>query len=397
MKAPRVLFVHNRYRLPGGEDAVVDAEIELLKNRGHEVEIYIRDNHELEGMRPFDALAQTVWSRRSWRDVQWLIGAFRPDVIHVHNTFARVSSSIYWAAARAGVPVVQTLHNFRLMCVQAMFLQNDNVCEDCLGRVPWRGVVRKCYRGSHLESAALAATLGVHRALGTFRDKVTRYIALTEFCRRKFIEGGLPASRVTVKPNFADIAHPGDGPRSGGLYVGRLSSEKGLATLMAALELLPGIVLDVIGDGPEAARVRDHPGLKLRGWLSHEEIYARMRGASYLVMPSIWYENFPRTLIEAFGNGLPIIASHRGSLLELVDHGCTGLLFRPGSAEDLAQHIGWAETHSGAMRLMGTNARRKYEDEFTPDRNYERMMAIYRDAIAAAKPATEPPAKMRAA
>jgi glycosyltransferase involved in cell wall biosynthesis len=393
----RVLFVHNRYRLPGGEDAVVDAEIELLRSRGHEVEVYIRDNHELEGMQPLAAFVQTVWSRRSSQDIDGLIRAFHPDVIHVHNTFARVSSSIYWAAARAGVPVVQTLHNFRLMCVQAMFLQNDEVCEDCLGRVPWRGVLRKCYRRSHLESAALAATLGVHRALGTFRDKVTRYIALTEFCRGKFIEGGLPASRVVVKPNFAEVAPPDDVPRRGGLYVGRLSSEKGMATLMAALELLPGTVLDVIGDGPEAARVRDHPGLSLQGWLSHEEIYARMRSASYLVMPSIWYENFPRTLVEAFGNGLPVVASHRGSLLELVDHGCTGLLFQPGSAEDLAQHIGWAETHSGAMRVMGTNARRKYEDEFTPDRNYERMMAIYHDAIAAAKAGLGPAANMMAA
>ena len=393
MNALRVLVVHNRYRLPGGEDAVVDSEIELLKSRGHEVETYLRDNRELEGMRPIHAFAQSVWSRRSWRDVSDLIGAFRPDVIHAHNTFARVSSSVYWAAARAGVPVVQTLHNFRLMCVQAMFLQNDQVCEDCLGHVPWRGVVRKCYRRSRLGSAALATALGVHRALGTFRDKVTRYVALTEFCRRKFIEGGLPPRRVAVKPNFADVPHPGDGPRRGGLYVGRLSPEKGMATLLAALDLLPGTVIDVIGDGPDAGKVGAHPRLNLLGWLSHEEIYARMRGASYLVMPSIWYENFPRTLIEAFGNALPVVASHRGSLLELVDHGCTGLLFRPGCAEDLAQHIGWAETHSAAMRVMGMNARRKYEDEFTPDRNYERMMAIYRDAMAEAGPAAD----MRAA
>jgi glycosyltransferase involved in cell wall biosynthesis len=385
MNKPRILVVHNRYQLPGGEDTVVNAEIELLRRNGHEVETYLRDNQELQDMKSIDAFSESLWSRRTNNDIAKIANAFRPDVLHVHNTFARVSSSIYWVASRIGVPVVQTLHNFRLMCVQAMFLHGNQVCEDCLGRVPWRGVTRRCYRNSGLQSAALAAMLGVHRVLGTYRDKVTRYIALNEFCRRKFIEGGLPASRIAVKPNFADIARPVQTRREGGLYVGRLSAEKGMGTLLHALKELPGVTIDVIGAGPEQGRLEGHPQLRLLGWRKPEEIYERMRSASYLVMPSIWYENFPRTLVEAYANGLPVIASHLGAMAELIDHGHTGLLFTSGSAQDLARHLAWAEAFPAKMRAMGANARTRYEENFTPDRNYRQLADIYRDAIAEMK------------
>ncbi|HEY4301721.1 MAG TPA: glycosyltransferase family 4 protein [Candidatus Didemnitutus sp.] len=382
MNAKRILVIHNRYQQPGGEDAVVDAEVALLRGRGHEVETYIRDNHELEDMSSVSAFAETLWSRRAWSDIVRMAHRFRPDIIHVHNTFALVSSSVYWAAARAAVPVVQTLHNFRLLCVQAMFLQQGKLCEDCVGRVPWRGVVRKCYRDSGVQSAALATMLGMHRMLGTYRNRITRDIALTEFCREKFIEGGLPASRVTVKPNFVDIERVPEVPRRGGLYVGRLAGEKGIDVLLEALKELPGLVIDVIGSGPEGDRVAAHPQLNLLGWLKPEEVNERMRSASYLVMPSIWYENFPRTLVEAFANRLPVIASQLGSLTELVDHGRTGLLFEPRSAHDLARHLAWAEAFPQKMRVMGENARETYESKFTPDRNYARLMEIYEDAAA---------------
>lgn len=385
MSRLRVLVVHNRYRLAGGEDAVVDAEIALLRSRGHEVEAYVRDNHELDTMNALQAFAQTMWSRRTGNDIDRIVDAFGPDLIHVHNTFALVSPSVYWSAVRLGIPVVQTLHNFRLMCVQAMFLREKQVCEDCLGRVPWRGVVRKCYRHSGPQSAALAAMLSVHRAAGTYRDKVARYIALTEFCRGKFIEGGLPASRVAVKPNFVDIARPAGAIRSGGLYVGRLAVEKGIDTLLQALREVPGLTIDVIGSGPEQSKVESHPQVRLLGWCSREEIYTRMRSARYLVMPSIWYENFPRTLVEAYANGLPVIASHLGSLQELVDHGVTGLLFAPGSAADLARQLAWAEAFPRQMRAMGNNARARYESAFTPEKNYERLLSIYEEAVAPAR------------
>jgi glycosyltransferase involved in cell wall biosynthesis len=382
MNPPRVLVVHNRYQLAGGEDAVVDAEIALLRANGHEVETYVRDNHELRDIGALDAFTQTLWSRRTWREVSQLVDGFRPDVIHAHNTFALVSASVYWAAARAAVPVVQTLHNFRLLCVQAMFLREGRVCEDCLGRVPWPGVVRKCYRNSGLQSAALATMLGMHRTLGTYRQKVARYIALTDFCRAKFIEGGLPAARIAVKPNFVDTARPEEASRRGGLFVGRLAPEKGLDVLIDSLRDLPIVTLDVIGDGPESPKVAAHPQLNPVGWLSPAGVQERMRQAAYLVMPSIWYENFPRTLVEAYANGLPVIASRLGAMAELVDHGRTGLLFEPGDASDLARHLAWAEAFPKKMRAMGERAREVYEQRFTPERNYAQLMAIYQDAIA---------------
>jgi glycosyltransferase involved in cell wall biosynthesis len=386
MTKPRVLVVHNRYRRAGGEDAVAAAEIDLLRRRGHEVRVYQRDNRDLDHLGAIDAFAQTVWSSRTLDEVSDLLWSFRPDVVHAHNTFALVSSSLYWAAARAGVPVVQTLHNFRLLCVQAMLLKDGQVCEDCVGRLPWRGVTRRCYRGSAVQSAALTTMLGVHRVLGTYRDKVTRYIALTEFCRRKFVAGGLPAARLVVKPNFVDVPPPPPDARRGGLFVGRLAPEKGLGTLVEALRELPGVTLDVIGTGPEEQALSGHPQLRLLGWRPPAEVYERMRTASYLVMPSLWYENFPRTLVEAFANGLPVVASRLGALEELVHHGFTGLLVDAGSAHDLARHLAWAESFPDKMRAMGARAREKYEEEYTPERNYSRLQAIYADAIAEVRP-----------
>ena len=382
MSSLRIVVVHNRYRQRGGEDAVVEAEVALLRERGHAVELYVRDNRELDGIGPLDASAQALWSRRTTAEIAALCSRFGADVVHAHNTFALVSPSLYWATFRVRVPVVQTLHNYRLMCVQGMFLRQERVCEDCLGHVPWRGVLRGCYRGSVAQSAALAGVVTLHRMLGTFRDRVTRYIALNEFCRRKFIDGGLPAGRIAVKPNFVDVAPPPEAARQGALFVGRLSAEKGISTLLGALGRAREVRLEVVGGGPEEERVRAHPSVQARGWLAPAQVLERMRAASFLVLPSVWFECFPRTLVEAFACGLPVIASRVGALAELVDHGRTGLLFRPGSETGLARALDYAQAHPDLMREMGAHARAVYEARFAPQRNYEQLMDIYDDAIA---------------
>jgi glycosyltransferase involved in cell wall biosynthesis len=381
-KSPcRVLVVHNAYQHRGGEDSVVDAEIALLQSYGHVVETYFRTNDEVANLSELTLARHTLWSPRTRADLASLIKRFRPDVIHAHNTFPLVSPSLYWAAARARIPVVQTLHNFRLMCLNGLFLRKEKVCEDCMGAVPWRGVARGCYRGSHVASTALAGMLTFHRGAGTWQKKVTRYIALNEFCRGKFIEAGLPAERIAVKPNFADFEAPAAATRAGFLFVGRLSAEKGIDVLVGAAMAVGAANIRVAGSGPEAASLENIQGITALGSLSGDQVRSEMSRATALVLPSICYENFPRTLVEAFGCGLPVIASRIGALAELVSDGLTGLLFEPGNPSDLASKMAWAQSHPEAMAEMGCNARRLYEREYTAERNHQQLVAIYRDAI----------------
>lgn len=377
----RVLVVHNAYQHRGGEDTVVESEIDLLQSHGHEVKTWFRSNADVVGMSSLSLMGNTLWSSDTSRDLAALIRVFRPDVIHAHNTFPLISPSLYWAAQRAGVPVVQTLHNFRLMCLNALFLREGKVCEDCLGHSPWRGVARACYRGSHAASAALAGMLVLHRGLGTYTHKVARYIALNEFCRRKFIEGGLPAERLVVKPNFVDFALPPVEPRAGMLFVGRLSAEKGVATLAEAMARLPAAQLRVAGDGPQAAALDDIAGVARLGSLPAAAVRQEMRRALALVVPSICFETFGLVVIEAFACGTPVIASRIGALADIVRDGVTGLLFEPSNAQDLADKLAWALAHPQQMAAMGHTARTQYEAEFSAAVNYRRLMEIYEAAL----------------
>ena len=277
---------------------------------------------------------------------------------------------------------MHTLHNFRLLCPQALLLREGRVCEDCVGRVPWRAVQHACYRGSRLHSAAVAGTLQLHRAIGTFDRLVDRYIALNDFCRDKLVQGGLPAQRISVKPNFVDLPAPdSNAPRAGLLFVGRLSQEKGVQTLAQAwLQMPSGSELQVAGEGPMREALSGLPGLCALGPMPPAAVAREMRRSLALVLPSICYEAFPRTLVEAFACGLPVIASRIGALPELVQHGRTGLLAEPGDAADLARQMAWALDHPEAMREMGRAARAHYEAHWTGEANLRQLLAIYADA-----------------
>lgn len=377
----RVLIAHNAYQQRGGEDSVVADEAALLRSRGHEVELLSAHNDDIEGLGRLELLRRTLWSQPAAQEMRARCLAFRPDVVHVHNSFPLLSPAIHWAAAEAGVPVVQTLHNFRLLCPQAMLLREGRVCEDCVGHLPWRGAVHGCYRGSVVQSTVLVGMLALHRGLDTWRRRVNRFIALNEFCRAKFIEGGLPAERVVVKPNFVDMLDASDGERSGLLFIGRLSPEKGLDVLASAAAQA-GVSVDVLGSGPMLDGLQQATALRLRGAQPMPEVLRAMRSASALVLPSIWYENFPRTLVEAFASGLPVIASRLGAMAELIDDGETGLLFEPSNAAALAERLRWAAAHPQQMVDMGRRARAVYEARYTAARNHEQLMKIYDDAIA---------------
>jgi glycosyltransferase involved in cell wall biosynthesis len=378
----RILVAHNAYQQRGGEDAVVEAEIALLRAYGHEVEYFGLHNDALKQMSRTAAAVTAIWSQRSANAVDKLCNAFAPHLIHVHNTFPLISPSLYWTAARHKVPVVQTLHNFRLLCPQAIFLRDGKVCEECVGKLPWRAVAYKCYRESALQSAVAAGMLVAHRAIGSYRERVTRYIALNQFARDKYVEGGLPPERLRIKPNF--VVSPGQPDwedRSGGLYVGRLSNEKGLDVLCSAIRAAVPGKIEVVGDGPLAPLARATFGAGYLGYLPLPEIMDRMARARFLILPSVCYENSPRTIVEAFACGLPVIASRLGALSNIVNDGVTGLLFKPGDAQDLAATISWAQAHPAEMTLMGRAARAEYEREYTPQRNYKLLVDIYDDAI----------------
>lgn len=382
-----VLVVHNAYQQRGGEDSVVESEVALLRAHGHRVRLYLRHNDDLAQQGWVSLAAQTLWSSRTTRELADLIAQERPDVIHVHNTLPLVSPSVFWAASKAGVAVVQTLHNFRMMCPQAMFVRQGKVCEDCVGHVPWRAVAHRCYRGSFTQSAALASTLTLHRALGTFQHRVDRYIALNAFCKDKFIEGGLPPERLSIKPNFVEWreAPEAGAPRSGGLFLSRLTSEKGVDVLLQALAQGGVGPLSVIGGGPMADAVAAALGSAYLGFLPLDQVWAHLAASSYLVVPSVWYEGFPRTIVEAYSCGLPVIASRLGSLAEVVQDGVTGLLFNPGDPGDLAAKMKWADAHPQDMAAMGHRARALYEARYAPRANATALAAIYREAMAVAQ------------
>ncbi|MCU1339066.1 MAG: hypothetical protein JWO19_4647 [Bryobacterales bacterium] len=376
-----VLGVHNYYQQVGGEDHVFANETALLEQNGHTVLRHEEHNGRIESG-TITAARDAVWSRYTFQHLESLARSTTIGLAHFHNTFPLISPAAYYAVQRAGIPVVQTLHNFRLICAGATLSRNGAVCESCLERkslLP--GIAHGCYRNSRSATIAVTTMLTVHRAAGTYQTQVDAYIALSEFARRKFIEGGLPRDRIVVKPNCVS-PDPGAGDGRGGyaLFVGRLSEEKGVGTLAAAWRKSNTIPLRVAGDGP----LRDTAWPEGVTWLGiqpRDHVMRLMQGARVLVLPSTCYENGPMSIIEAFACGLPVIASNLGSLPEFVTHGRTGLLFRPGDPEDLARKVRWAVEHPEELRAMRANARREYEEKYTAERNYKMLISIYEMAI----------------
>ena len=380
----RILSVHSRYQIRGGEDECREAEEHLLREMGHQVEVYEENNERVASVGKLRMALKTVWSVEAHQTVRHRLRAQTHDVVHVQNFFPLISPSVYYAAQAAGVPVVQTLHNYRLLCPNGLFFRDGHVCEDCLSKpIPWSGVWHGCYRESRTASGAVATMLTVHRTMGTWSKMVNVYIALTEFARQKFIEGGLPAEKIVLKPNFvqSDLGI-GDGEGGYALFVGRLSPEKGLNTLLAAWERLGGCMpLKIVGDGPlsgqvaEAVKQFDH--VQWLGRRPIEEVYALMGEAKVLIFPSNWYETFGRVAVEAFAKGTPVIAANIGAIAELVEHGRTGLHFRPGDSEDLAAQVEWVLAHPKELASMRQEARAEFEAKYTAKENYRRLMEIY--------------------
>ncbi len=387
----KILLCHNYYRQRGGEDRSFDDEARLLESNGQEVVRYTRHNDDTRGMSRWTLAAKIIRNRETHGELRRIIRRHRPDVLHCTNTFLLLSPAVYDVAWQERVPVVQALRNYRLLCPAAILMRDGRVCEDCLHRrIPWPGVRHACYRNSRIATAAVATMLCFDRWRKSRESAVSMYYTPSEFARGKFIEGGLPAERITVKPNFIRT-DPGVGPGRGGyaVFVGRLSAEKGLDTLLAAWSRLKEpLSLKIVGGGPLEEQVRQAAAADDRidvvGPRPLDEVLSIVGNAAFLIMPSVWYETFGRTIAEAFAKGTPVVTSRLGAPAELVTDGKTGLLFEPGDADDLALKVRQLTRDGDALRTMRKAARRQYEKKYTAENNYDRLMAIYRQALASA-------------
>ncbi|MEA3298606.1 MAG: glycosyltransferase family 4 protein [Pseudomonadota bacterium] len=396
----KILLIHNYYgsTAPSGENQVFEAERDLLRARGHEVETLTRHSDEIRD-RGFvgelrGALA-TAWNPWMARRVSRFVARFRPDVVHVHNSFPLISPAVFHAIGNPAAKVL-TLHNYRLFCAAGIPMRDGKVCTLCLDRRSSLPALRHgCYRGSRVATLPLAASVGLHRALGTWRNRVDAFIALSEFQRQRMVDGGLPAAKVFVKPNF----YPGDPAPvpwrerdDQVVFAGRLTGEKGVATLVEAWRHWRGRegatpTLNILGDGPlRASLAHAASGLPVQflGQRTKADTEDCIRRAKLLVLPSEWFEGFPMVIREAFAFGTPVAVSDLGPLPAIVAHGVSGLVFPAANPTALADTLAKAWQNPGELERLGHGARAEFEAKYTAERNYQQLLGIYRAAIAAA-------------
>ena len=384
----RVLVLHNRYQLPGGEDVVVRQEIEMLRGAGIETELYEVNNDAIVGIgQQVRATIGAFYSRQSRSEVAELVKRFRPDVMHVHNFMPRLTPSVYGPARDHGCAVVQTLHNYRLLCANAILQRNDRPCQDCVGRAyGWPGLMHRCYRGSAVGSAVVSGVTALHRMRGTWRNEVDRYIVLTRFAQDLFARSGVvPPEKIVVKPNA--VPDPGVGTGDGKylLFVGRLSPEKGIRVLLEAAQHADGfpMPLKIVGGGPleeEVRRCAQDGRIEYLGNQPQAEVRRLMKHAALLLFPSLWYETFGMVIAEAFASGLPVIASNLGAMTELVIPEKTGVLVEPGSVNGFLGADKRIVSSPALHSSMRRNARISYEQNYTLEANRHMLLRIYEQA-----------------
>jgi len=385
----KVLIAHNYYQMPGGEDVVVNAELKLLLARGNQVKLYTVSNDTMHGIsEKIRTAINSNYSEKAKIEFMDQLERFRPDVVHVHNFFPLLTPSIYDACRNYNIPVIQTLHNYRLLCCGAMLLRNGRICTTCIANSFFYGLYHRCYRRSFLGSFFLTRMIRYHNKHRTWNTKVDYFIALTEFSRKIFIDAGFPSEKVVVKPNFSNLKPYYDlcPVRAGAIFVGRLSEEKGIETLVEAWRKIT-LPLKIVGDGPLRSKLQAvaPSNVIFMGKMDSDQVLREMQSAAFLVIPSLWYEGFPMVIVEAFSAGLPVIASRLGGMAEIVTDGVTGLHFNPNDIDDLRNKIEWAFAHNSAMKEMGTRAHLTFCEKYTAEENYKQLMEIYIKAISGHK------------
>jgi len=383
----RILICHNTYQQKGGEDTVVDAEYQLLHAHGHEVKKYIVSNDDIKGFASKISAAFSLnYSIESKNNLAAVLDKFRPDIVHFHNTFPLLTASVYDACIERHIPVVQTLHNYRFICPTALLMLHGKPCENSLRKSAYWAVRYKVYRQSFIGTFFLARMIEYHKKAGTWQKKVNRYIALTAFAKDKFVQAGFPASKVAIKPNFTStdlLPLPDKEQATFALFVGRVSEEKGIRTLLEAFNGMD-IPLKIAGNGPllhELSKVScSH--VEWLGEQTPSQISLLLRHAQFIIVPSLCYETFGMVMIEAFSQSLPVLCSNIGSMQEIVEDGVSGKHFVAGDVEDLQLKVRELFQSPSLCAQLGEAARYTYEQRYTPAANYEQLIKIYQEAMA---------------
>ncbi|MEO5602398.1 MAG: glycosyltransferase family 4 protein [Cyclobacteriaceae bacterium] len=386
----KILLVHNRYQQYGGEDATFDSEKELLKKYGHAVKSLVFDNNEIIGLKAKLKLAyELIYNKRSERLMNTVIHNFEPDIIHVHNFFYLASPSIFFSAKNNNIPIIATLQNYRLICAGGLLMRNSQPCELCIQKkFPSYGIRYKCHRNSKVQSAHLIMATGIHKLMDTWNKKVTRYIAVTEFGREKYINSSLRLSpdRIVVKPSSVDDTeiYPYEERQDYFLFIGRLSKEKGIEVLLKAFDS-SDLRLEIIGDGPLKPLVEEtasfNQNIQFSGYRDKNYIISRLKKCRAMVFPSVWYECLPITILEAFSTGTPVIISNGGNLNEIVSDGYNGIHFKTNDVPALKNTLQNFHLQHFSLQHLYQNARKTYTEKYTHETNYNNLINIYQTAI----------------
>jgi len=385
----RILICHNYYQKKGGEGQSVLKEKELLKSKGHRVILFSKNNQEINNytfVQKAKLPYEMIFSQSTYKKVIEIVREEKPDIAHIHNVFPLISPSVYYALEKMNIPLVQTVHNYRLLCPNGLFLNNEGeICEKCKRGNFFNAVMGKCYRNNYMQTFGMAFILWLHSKLKTFANKIDVFIAPSNFLKKKLIEGGIPKGKIVVKPHFikCEKIKPSYEFDSYAVYMGRLSREKGLFTLLRACKGIPGVTLRIMGDGPIRNELenfviqKEITNVELLGFIGEPKRFEILKKAIFMIFPSECYENFPYAIIESFACGTPVIASRIGAITELVEEGKNGLLFEPGNVEDLRKKILYFIKNPKLIIPMRHYAREIAEKKYNSEVGYRNLMQIY--------------------
>ena len=384
----RVLVVHNTYQQRGGEDTVFESEVELLRKNGVEVETLLYDNHEIKTAK--DKLLTGLFAAYSPKGKKKLLKKiieWEPDIIHVHNFFPLASPAIFYAANEMKVPIVMTLHNYRLICPSAYLYYHGRIYEDNIQKIfPIKPILQGVYRDSVIQTASLVLMTGINKLLNTWKNKVDRYITLTQFAKNKFIGTSLGANenQFVVKPNFVQDIGVGHDERKDFLFIGRLSEEKGISTMLKAFSQ-SNSTIKILGDGPLKQDVlkaaEENKNIDYLGFKPRNEVVETLKSVKALVFTSVWYEGMPMVILEALSVGTPVIASNLGGPAEMIEDNYNGLLFDAGNDIELTKAIDKVESDSSLLSNLSKQARLTYEAKYTAEINFTILYNIYQECI----------------